>query len=134
MMDQAAVLSANERFYAAFAACDVDALDALWSHKTPVACVHPGWAPLFGRDAVIESWATILSGPGAPAISCHDPRPNFLSESICHVICYELIERTALVATNIFVKEQNHWRLVLHHATPVAAPPFSISEGPGRLQ
>ena len=50
MSDEEAVLAANEEFYRAFAARDLAAMDALWAQETPVACVHPGWDALVGRD------------------------------------------------------------------------------------
>ena len=33
---------------------------------------------------------------------------------------YSLVAGTALVATNLFVREGGHWRMVHHHASPVA--------------
>ena len=37
------VLTANEAFYDAFAKRDVSAMEAMWSQRTDIACVHPGW-------------------------------------------------------------------------------------------
>jgi hypothetical protein len=61
MTDQDAVLAANLEFYRAFATRDLKAMDALWARRVPVACLHPGWTALKDRDAIIESWAGILS-------------------------------------------------------------------------
>src|SRR6202035_3129433 len=72
MTDQDAVLAANLEFYRAFATRDLKAMDALWARRVPVACLHPGWTALRGRDAIIESWAGILSNPDAPRIACFD--------------------------------------------------------------
>src|SRR5690348_3483190 len=66
------ILLANDAFYAAFADRDDEAMDALWARGALVACVHPGWPPLVGRDAVMASWRGILRGPGAPTIACTD--------------------------------------------------------------
>lgn len=123
MSEEAAVLFANDAFYNAFATRDLSALDALWSREVPVVCVHPGWAPLFGREAVMQSWTGILSGPTSPDISCRGAKTHFLSGDICFVTCYELLQEGTLVATNIFVKEATGWRLVHHHASPSASPP-----------
>jgi len=54
------VLEANAAFYAAFEQRDPEAMDALWAREAPVACLHPGWEPLFGREAVVGSWRRIL--------------------------------------------------------------------------
>ena len=53
-MDHEAVLFANEAFYQAFAARDLAAMEEVWAHHCPVACIHPGWPPLHGRQAVNE--------------------------------------------------------------------------------
>jgi ketosteroid isomerase-like protein len=123
MSEEAAVLFANDTFYNAFTTRDLRALEELWSREVSVVCVHPGWAPLLGRDAVMESWAAILSGPSSPDIACRQAKAHFLSDDICFVTCYELIGDGALVATNIFVKEATGWRLVHHQASPAAGPP-----------
>ena len=54
------VVEANARFYRAFEALDVSAMDEAWAHGEHVKCVHPGWPLLTGWDAVRESWARIF--------------------------------------------------------------------------
>ena len=54
------MLAANAAFYAAFNARDSDAMAALWATAAEVSCVHPGWNILRGREAVLESWRSIL--------------------------------------------------------------------------
>ena len=126
MSDEDAVLAANEEFYRAFAARDLAAMDALWAAETPVACIHPGWDALIGREAVMESWAAILGGPGAPQIRCESPRAFVLGPS-AFVICREVLEAGRLIATNVFAREQAGWRMVHHQAGPASqaqpAPP-----------
>lgn len=130
MLDQEAVLFANEAFYAAFANRDVEAMDDLWSRQAPVRCIHPGWAPLEGRAAVMRSWENILTNPQAPRISCCKPTAVVLG-STSYVICYELVEHALLVATNIFVHERGNWKLVHHHAA--AAPQHKMSEAKAEM-
>ncbi len=134
MSEEAAVLFANDAFYNAFTTRDLDALKALWSRDAPVVCIHPGWAPLSGHEAVMESWANILSGPGSPNIACQGAKARFLSDDVCFVTCYELIGQGALVATNIFVKEAEGWRMVHHQASPAARPPAAEESSGRRLQ
>ena len=57
------VLLTNLAFYAAFAERDLEAMGELWASDADVACMHPGWPVLEGRDAVMESWSRILSNP-----------------------------------------------------------------------
>jgi hypothetical protein len=134
MSEEAAVLFANDAFYNAFTTRDLKALEALWSREAPVVCIHPGWAPLEGYQAVMESWANILSGPGSPRISCQGAKARFLSDDICFVTCYELIGDGALVATNMFVKEATGWLMVHHQASPAARPPAPETGRGRRLQ
>ncbi len=49
-------LFANEAFYLAFAEGDGQAMQALWSCRNELVCIHPGWAALTEREAVLESW------------------------------------------------------------------------------
>ena len=117
--DEEAVLAANQEFYRAFAARDFAAMDALWARETPVACIHPGWDALVCRDMVMESWAAILGGPGAPQIRCEAPRAFVLGSS-AFVICREVLEQGRLIATNVFTREQAGWRMIHHQAGPAS--------------
>lgn len=121
MHDEKQVLAANAAFYRTFAAKDADAMAALWARRAPVACIHPGWHPLHGRDAVVASWRGILSGPGAPPITCADAVAHVLGDA-AFVICTERIPGVELIATNVFVREDDAWKMVHHHASSVAPP------------
>ncbi len=129
MTDEDEVLAANAAFYAAFAASDAEAMDAVWARRAPVACVHPGWEALVGRDSVMESWRRILRGGSSP-ITCTGAVAHLLGEA-AFVTCLERLPGGALVATNCFVREDGRFRMVHHHAGPTArsepapAPPRS---------
>jgi ketosteroid isomerase-like protein len=115
MTDQDAVLEANLEFYRAFAARDLAAMDALWSRKAPVACLHPGWTALKDRAAIMESWAGILANPDAPRLACFDEEV-FLYGDVALVVCEEELEGGTLAASNFFVRENGVWRIAHHHA------------------
>lgn len=117
-----AVLFANEAFYRAFADRDAEAMDEIWSRTAPVACVHPGWGPLYGREAVMRSWFAIIRNAESPAIRFHDARAVVHGDSAC-VLCFEEIDENWLVATNAFVREGSLWKMVHHHSGPTAARP-----------
>lgn len=118
--EQEAVLRANGAFYDAFARGDLDAMNRLWAERAEVACIHPGWRAIVGRDAVMASWQGILEGPDPPEITCSDPRVLVHGDSAA-VLCTERLPGGELVATNLFVREADEWRIVHHHAGP--APP-----------
>ncbi|HYS08327.1 MAG TPA: nuclear transport factor 2 family protein [Myxococcales bacterium] len=116
------VLEANSAFYAAFARGDAEAMDALWAREAPVACLHPGWELLQGREAVVESWRRILLGGGAPAgIRCESASAHVQGDW-AWVVCAEVLPAGKLAATNLFVREEGLWRLVHHHASPMPPP------------
>lgn len=125
------VLAANRAFYDAFARRDLAAMDALWSRRMPVACIHPGWSPLRGRDQVMASWRAILGGGGAPAIRCSGATAHLVGDGAAYVVCVESVPGARLVATNLFVREDGHWRLVHHQAAPVARAARDGGADPG---
>jgi ketosteroid isomerase-like protein len=118
MTETDAVLAANLEFYRAFTNQDTEAMDAVWAKRATVLCTHPGWLPVAGRNAVMASWRDILGHPEAPAVMCHDDQA-FLYGEIAVVLCEEELPGGRLAATNIFLKEDGHWRMVHHHASPI---------------
>jgi ketosteroid isomerase-like protein len=122
MSEHAAVLFANEAFYVAFAVCDFPAMDALWSRRPSVTCIHPGWSVLAGRDSVMESWRSILANPNAPRVGCRNAVAHVLGDT-AYVVCYEAIDGSFLIATNVFVREDGGWKMVHHQAGATPPPP-----------
>ncbi|MCA8927747.1 MAG: nuclear transport factor 2 family protein [Alphaproteobacteria bacterium] len=117
----AALLAANEAFYDAFDSGDIDAMAALWAASHPVACLHPGAAPIMGRDAVLASWRSILSASTRPAIQCLQPQALVFDEAGL-VVCVEALATGRLMASNLFALERGAWRMVHHHSGPLNAP------------
>jgi ketosteroid isomerase-like protein len=115
MTDSDAVLAANLEFYRAFTARDLAAMEMLWAHRVPVACLHPGWTALKDRTEIMESWAGILSNTDAPRIACFDEQV-FLYGDVALVLCEEELDSGTLAASNLFVREDNEWRIAHHHA------------------
>lgn len=129
MSQHAAVLFANEAFYLAFRNRDLGALEAAWSSRASISCIHPGWQPVTGRDAVIESWRAILGGSKPPAIRPRAAQATLAGETGI-VICYEEIEGadSLLVATNVFLRENGVWKLLHHQAGPTPLRPDQLEE------
>ena len=115
--DEKDVLAANEAFYNAFVSSDYTAMEALWAVNHDVAVIHPGWSPLHGYRAVMDSWQRILSSSGTPSVHCTTPKA-YLMDTTAFVICTESFEEADLVATNIFVREHEEWRIVHHQSGP----------------
>ena len=79
MLNEEAVLFANDAFYLALSQGDYPAMEAIWANEAQVCCLHPGWEPLFGRTSVLESWRGILENP--PSVECLDPRAIILDHA-----------------------------------------------------
>jgi ketosteroid isomerase-like protein len=136
--DAAAVLDANAELYAAVETGDLDRMNRLWveaPYAASVTCVHPGWPSLRGREEVLRSWAVIMANTSYIQFFLTDVEVE-LSGDVAVVTCAENIltavgddaeDETALaggkvMATNVFRRVDEHWRLWLHHGSPVLAP------------
>jgi ketosteroid isomerase-like protein len=113
-----AVLNANDAFYNAFNQKDPALMDQVWADSDDVTCVHPGWNLLRGREAVLESWRSILTNPQQPRIVTGGATVARFG-ALAIVVCRELVAGSPLVATNVFVLEGESWKLVHHHSGPV---------------
>lgn len=122
MAGREALLFANEAFYRAFADRDMDAMDQVWAESEPVTCIHPGWGLVEGRDRVMQTWLAILANSQSPNISCRGARA-FVRGETGHVVCFEEIEGSFLIATNQFVWEGGRWRMTHHQAGPTSETP-----------
>jgi hypothetical protein len=111
------LLRANRDFYRAFASGDYVAMDRLWSDHHALTCVHPGWDTLHGRDRVMASWRGILRRP--LPVRSRDEVVTVLGE-VGVILCVEVLPEGELAATNVFVLEQDRWRMLHHHAGLIA--------------
>jgi hypothetical protein len=111
------ILKINQAFYDAFAAGDYAAVEKLWAKVNEVSVIHPRSGVLHGRKAVMMSWQQILINSGGSQISCADPKAYILGET-AYVVCNEVFPEGQLIATNIFVFEDDAWRMVHHQAGP----------------
>jgi ketosteroid isomerase-like protein len=124
--EQTAIGEANTRFYRAFEALDLAAMDAMWGHGEDVKCVHPGWPLLTGWPAVRESWRTIFANTEEMRFTISDVRVQ-QSGAIGWVTCTENILSdvrgrvavTAILATNLFARVDDAWLMIHHHASHV---------------
>ena len=117
--EQERVLEANEAFYASFNRKDIAAMEAIWSSRPDVSCLHPGWNVLRGRGPVVESWRSILGNAQQPRIVVGGAEVSLL-DGVAIVICRELVGGSPLAATNVFVREDGAWKLVHHQSGPVS--------------
>ena len=118
---------ANEAFYRAFAALDFDLMADVWARETEVRCLHPGAHPLLGRDPVLASWREIFANSEPGSIS-FQVRETAMTGGIGIVCCFEAVNGHFGIATNLFAREGNRWRMIHHQAGPIGTPPARQSQ------
>ena len=128
--DIAAVEEVNGAFYAAFERGDLDAMTGIWLDDASTLCIHPGAEPLRGSSSIARSWALIMANVPYIQFFLTDVEVS-VHDDVASVTCTENVlaadEDTAAdqftggraVATNVFVRTGDTWRLWIHHASPV---------------
>jgi ketosteroid isomerase-like protein len=118
------VLRANRAFYDAFEARDLDAMSEVWEHSDRVVCTHPGWRILRGWGAVSGSWFALFGGPQRLQFILTNQAVSVAGDlawvSLDENLLGERVSGT-VAAVNVFVRSDDGWKLVVHHASPVAA-------------
>jgi len=125
-VDRGEVEAANSRFYRAFERLDLAEMDETWAHGEDAQCVHPGWPLIVGWPGIRASWETIFAntiemrftiadvrvggGPDVAWLTCTE---NILSQ------VGDRVSVTSLLATNVFERGPDGWKMVLHHASHV---------------
>ncbi|MFD4026341.1 nuclear transport factor 2 family protein [Streptomyces sp. NPDC058576] len=133
--DIAEVEAANTAFYEALERGDYEELSDRWlpGEDLTVSCVHPGWPVLTGRGEVLRSYALIMANTEYIQFFLTDVNIAMTGDTAL-VTCTENIlsggpaeEGNALgplvgqlvVATNVFRRTPDGWKLWSHHGSPV---------------
>jgi ketosteroid isomerase-like protein len=136
------VAEANLAFYSAFEARDLAAMGDVWERSTRVAVTHPGWPTLRGFEQVLSSWRAIFANTpyiqfflteeeiavsGDVAwVTLHE---NILQEMVRPGRSEGSLGEGRVAATNVFVRRDGRWLMVLHHGSSVAAPGPGVAPG-----
>jgi len=115
--------AAEAAFYAAFANCDLYAMDVVWA-DAEVICIHPGSSALIGRKVVMRSWSNILTNAEPPTLKVEVLSRILRDDLAVHVVEEHISpvtgspEPTSVVlVTNVYCLEADGWRLLEHHAS-----------------
>jgi ketosteroid isomerase-like protein len=144
------VEAANTAFYEAMESGDFERLSSLWlvpsdlgvdeEYHDPadtgvISCVHPGWPVLTGRGEVLRSYALIMANTDYIQFFLTDVHVSVTGDTAL-VTCTENILSGGpaeggeelgplvgqlVVATNLFRRTPDGWKLWSHHASPVLA-------------
>jgi ketosteroid isomerase-like protein len=124
--DLKAVTEANEEFYAAFEALDLDRMEACWLHDDEVRCIHPGWDVMTGWPQVSRSWVAIFANSAYIQFFLTDVRVHLDTDTAENILSGGAgapeMEDAKVLATNVFRRHGGRWRMVLHHGSPVLRP------------
>jgi len=115
---------AESAFYSAFETADLEAMMAVWSNDESIVCIHPHGPRLTGFTEIRDSWRQILTN--SPSMSLRIDTLNTVnSEEIAirfvneHILVGSRVEpEFTILATNIFQRTAEGWRMILHHASP----------------
>jgi ketosteroid isomerase-like protein len=121
------------QFYEALQQGDIVQLMACWADEDEVICVHPGGPRLIGTAAIRAAFEAMFANGRIAA------RPEQVSkvESLTSAM-HNVVERVAVltaegakeavvIATNVYQRTPQGWRMVAHHASPGS---LSLEQGP----
>jgi len=125
---EAGVRAANSAFYAALEARDLDAMADVWEHSDRIVVTHPGWPMLRGWARVAGSWDAIFRNTGYIQFVLTDEQVTVvddsawvtLDENILQSGSAEELSGSKATSVNVFVRGDDGWKMVVHHASPVA--------------
>ena len=127
---------AEAAFYAAFEKGDLDAMMNVWSDDEDIVCVHPGGARLCGIERVRESWRQIFQSGQSLRFRLLERRTINGMTLVVHSV-HEQISVSGearvfapVIATNVYMRTEGGWRMVVHHASPAPASPAGDGERP----
>jgi ketosteroid isomerase-like protein len=118
-------------FYDAIGRADIEAMMALWADEEEIICIHPGAERLVGHAAIRASWEAMFERGGVQI----RPRQLRVMQNVMtaiHSVVEEINRDDAahqdihIVATNVYLKTPQGWRIVSHHAS--VAPGAFVSE------
>ena len=124
-------------FYDALQAGDLERLMACWADDDEVICIHPGGPRLVGLGAIRSAYEAML-GNGSLRVQAQAVRKQVAMGSAVHsvrerieVLTNEGMVEAFALATNVYHKTAQGWRLVAHHASAAAGREIQdVSDAP----
>ncbi len=114
-------------FYEAMQHGDIDKLMACWADEDEIVCVHPGGARLVGAGAIRAAFEAMFAN-GNIQVAPHGVRKIESLTSVVHhvreriqILSEDGPREAYVIATNVYHKTPQGWRMVVHHASPGSA-------------
>jgi ketosteroid isomerase-like protein len=114
-------------FYEALQRGDIELLMSCWSDEDDIVCVHPGGPRLLGAGAIRAAFETMFSQGTVRARPVQVHRvgaPTSAMHSVVEhvdVLLPDGVHQAVVLATNVYHRTLQGWRLVAHHASAGAA-------------
>jgi ketosteroid isomerase-like protein len=111
-------------FYDALQTADIEKLMACWADEDDIICVHPGGPRLIGPGAIRAAFEAMFSNGSIQAWPEGVRKVELLSSSVhsvrerIEVLTEEGPRMAYVIATNVYLKTAQGWRLAVHHASP----------------
>jgi uncharacterized protein (TIGR02246 family) len=116
----------EQEFYEALQSADIERLMAVWSDDDDIVCVHPGGPRVVGPGAIRAAFDSIFSNGAVDArpekvrrLHTHATAVHSVLEHV-RLMTEEGLREGWVVATNVYLKTAQGWRMVAHHASPGA--------------
>ncbi|AYQ27445.1 MULTISPECIES: nuclear transport factor 2 family protein [unclassified Polaromonas] len=111
-------------FYEALQNGDIEKLMACWGDDDDIVCVHPGGARLVGPAAIRATFDAMFSNGTIRTQPIKVRKVETMSASVhsvlerIEVLTEEGPRHAYVIATNVYHKTAQGWRMVAHHASP----------------
>jgi ketosteroid isomerase-like protein len=111
-------------FYDALQTGDIEKLMACWADEDDIVCIHPGGPRVVGAMAIRATFDSMFSSGSIRAWPEQARKTQGLASAVHNVL--ERVEvltpegagHAWVIATNVYHKTAQGWRMVAHHASP----------------
>ena len=124
-------------FYEALEKADLEAMMGVWADDEEIICVHPGGPRMEGHEAVREAWRLVFQGGARLTVQVGQVRAMQSMMMATHCV-HEFIALKGearpvapVVATNVYVRSGNGWKMLLHHSSPSPKAEQPAVQSPG---
>lgn len=117
----------EQSFYEALHNADIEQLMACWAEEDDIVCVHPGGPRLIGQAAIRATFEGMFANGSVQAHPERVRKIVSLASAVHHlverveVITPQGAKQAFVLATNVYHKTPQGWRMVAHHASPGTA-------------
>lgn len=113
---------AEKAFYLAFQQSDIEMMMSIWCKDCEAICIHPGGPRLEGLENIRKSWEQIFSYERPLTFEVNQKKvvieKNIALHHVIETIFVNNELQSEIIATNIYLKTNDGWKMVLHHASP----------------